>query len=71
MYWLTKMDKTPICARLIVAPKNAAFKRLCDTIPKISKMIFSTVEIILNKSFFNSGCKNSKLCKILFQLSLS
>ena len=71
MYWLGKMDKTSICARFIVAPKNAAFKPLSDTISKISKMIFSTVESLLNKSFFYSGCKNSKSSKILFQLSLS
>ena len=67
MYWIPKMYNTPIGARFIVASKNFSIKSLSDTIPKIFKMIFSTLESVHNKCFFIHAVKNSGLCKILFQ----
>ena len=41
----------------IVAPKNCSTKAPSDTIFKIFKTIFNTVESFYNKNFFYSGCK--------------
>ena len=57
MYWLPKMHKTLIGVRFIVASKNYSAKPLSDTISKIFKLIFNTLENFHNKSFFYSSCK--------------
>ena len=57
MYWLPKMHKTLIGVRFIVASKNYSAKPLSDTISKIFKLIFNTLESFHNKSFFYSSCK--------------
>ena len=59
MYWLLKMHKTPVgaSARSNAASKNCSTKTLSDTISKMFKMLFNTVESFHNKSFFYSGCK--------------
>ena len=57
MYWLPKMHKTPIGTRFIVASKNYSIKPLSDTISKIFRMIFNTVQSLHNKRLFYSSCK--------------
>ena len=52
MYWLTKMHKTPIGARFIVASKNCSTKPLSDVTSKVFKMIFHHVESFPRKSLF-------------------
>ena len=49
MYWLPKMHKTPIGARLIVLQNTAAQSH---SLIQFFKMIFNTVESFDNKSFF-------------------
>ena len=69
MYWLPKMHKTPIGARFIVASNNCSAKPPSDTISKIFKMIFNTVESFHNKCFFIQDVKNSGLGKIVTKLN--
>ena len=57
MYWLPKMQKTPVGARFIVASYYCSTNPLSDTISKIFIMVFNTVESFHNKSIFYSGCK--------------
>ena len=56
-YSLPKTHKTSIGASFIVDSKDCSTKSLTDTIYKIFKIIFDTVESYHNKSFFYSGCK--------------
>ena len=57
MYWLPKMHKTPVGARLSVASYYCSTNPLSDTISKIFIMVFNTVESFHNKSFSYSDCK--------------
>ena len=57
MYWLPKILKTPVGARFIVASYYCSTNPLSNTISKIFKMIFNTVEIFHKKGFFYSDCK--------------
>ena len=57
MYWLPKMHKTLVGARLIVVSYYCSTNPLSDTISKIFIMVFNTVESFHNKSSFYSGCK--------------
>ena len=57
-YWLSKMPKTPVGDRFIVASIKCRTQALSDNIPKIFKIIFNIVGGFLNKSFFCSSCKN-------------
>ena len=51
------MNETAICTRFIVASKNYSTKRISDTVCKIFKISFNTVENFHNKSPFYSGRK--------------
>ena len=51
------MHKTLIGAKYIVASKNGSTKLLSDTISKIFKIAFNTMESSQNKNFFYSECK--------------
>ena len=57
MYWLLKMHKIPISARFLVASKSLSKKPLPDTISKIFRMFFNTIESFHDKNLFYSGCK--------------
>ena len=57
MYWLPKIQKTLVDARFIVATYYCSTNPLSDTVSKIFKMIFNTVESFHKKSFFSLGCK--------------
>ena len=67
MYWLPKMLKTPICARFVVASNYCSAKPVSE----IFKMIFNAVESLHNKSPFIEVVRNSGLCNLRFQLTLS
>ena len=58
------MHKIPISTILFLASKNCSTKSLSNTISKILKMSFNTVESY-------SAERNPGLCKTLLQFSLS
>ena len=53
MYWLPKIHKALAGATFIVVLYYCSTNPLSDTISKIFKVIFNTVESFHKKSFFN------------------
>ena len=57
MYWLPKIHQAPVGVRCILALCYCSTNILSDTISEIFIIVFNTVELFHNKSFFYSGCK--------------
>ena len=62
MYWLPKIHKTPIGARLAIASKNYSTEPLSDVISIVFKMIFNHVETFHRKSLFYICFKKILCC---------
>ena len=69
MYWLTKINDTPLGARFIVASYYCSNNPLSDTISKNFKMIFNAVESFHKKGFFYLGCKKFWVVQNFFPIA--
>ena len=70
MYRLPNIHETPVGARFIVASYYCTNNPISDTISKIFKMIFNTVERFHKNVSLIQTVRKSGLFRILFRLSL-
>ena len=54
MHWLSKMNKTPIGAKFLVASYNCSAKPLSGVISNVFKLTFNHVKIFHRKNLFHT-----------------